>query len=66
MIEIRKVSLTLLGSILVFKAFSQAEEQYETVIKLDSTFFKAYNTCDMKTQEEFYSDSIEFTTTRVD
>ena len=32
----------------------------ETVRRLDSTFFAAYNNCDMATQERFFSDSIEF------
>jgi hypothetical protein len=33
---------------------------YRTVVKLDSIYFTAYNTCDMSTQEKMYSDSIEF------
>jgi hypothetical protein len=33
---------------------------YETIASLDSIFFNAYNTCDIKTQIDFYSDSIEF------
>ena len=36
------------------------DELYKTVVKLDSMFFHAYNTCDMATQEKFYSDQIEF------
>jgi hypothetical protein len=42
------------------KSFSQSNSLYETVVRLDSTFFHAYNTCDIATQEQFYSDSIEF------
>jgi len=60
MIEFRKISLTLFISIILLQAFAQSDELYETVVKLDSTFFNAYNTCDMKTQDAFYSDSIEF------
>jgi hypothetical protein len=60
MIEIRKTSLTLFALMSLYQAFSQEDKLYETVVKLDSTFFKAYNTCDMKSQAEFYSDSIEF------
>ncbi|MBA3683107.1 MAG: nuclear transport factor 2 family protein [Bacteroidetes bacterium] len=41
-----------------FKA--QTDSLYQTIIKLDSVFFHAYNTCDIATQEKFYSDSIEF------
>lgn len=32
----------------------------EKIIQLDSLFFTAYNNCDMKTQADFYSDTIEF------
>lgn len=37
-----------------------SQELYDTVIKLDSAFFGAYNTCDIEKQATFYSDSIEF------
>src|SRR4030095_4265092 len=43
-----------------FRSYSQSDELYKTIVKLDSTFFHAYNTCDLKTQEAFYADSIEF------
>ena len=33
---------------------------YDTIIKLDSVFFHAYNTCDLDKQTLFYSDSLEF------
>lgn len=44
------------------KIYSQSTPPglYETIVKLDSAFFHAYNTCDLATQEKFYSDSIEF------
>jgi len=35
-------------------------ELYNTISRMDSLFFHAYNTCDMAAQEAFYSDSIEF------
>lgn len=35
-------------------------ELYKMILTQDSLFFNAYNNCDMKTQEEFYSDGIEF------
>src|SRR5690349_11058852 len=60
MIVIRKISLALLSSMFFCQAYSQTDDLFETVLKLDSAFFNAYNTCDMKSQEEFYSDSIEF------
>ncbi|MGB4775671.1 MAG: nuclear transport factor 2 family protein [Daejeonella sp.] len=37
-----------------------SQDLYDTVVKLDSVFFGAYNTCDMEKQSAFYSDSIEF------
>ena len=40
--------------------YSQTGDLYQTIVKLDSTFFQAYNNCDLATQERFYSDSIEF------
>ena len=33
---------------------------YDTIMKLDKTYFTAYNECDMKTQSEFYDEDIEF------
>ena len=33
---------------------------YDTIVKLDSTFFHAYNTCDLDKQAILYSDSLEF------
>ncbi|MFT3933101.1 MAG: nuclear transport factor 2 family protein [Chitinophagaceae bacterium] len=43
-----------------FIANAQSNNLYDTVAKLDSTFFTAYNNCDIAKQEAFYSDSIEF------
>ncbi len=48
----------LLFNCVLIKA--QNDSLYKTIIKLDSIFFHAYNTCDIATQEKFYSDSIEF------
>lgn len=42
----------------VYKA--ESKELYDTIIRLDSIYWNAYNTCDMKTQEIMYSDSLEF------
>lgn len=42
------------------RSYAQSTELYQTIVKLDSTFFHAYNTCDLPTQEAFYSHSIEF------
>ena len=60
MIEIKKLFLSLLMSVCFCYGFSQEDKLYETIIKLDSTFFHAYNTCDIDKQADFYSDSIEF------
>ncbi len=53
----------LVQVILLFCGFASNAQQnklYETIAKLDSAFFHAYNTCDIATQTAFYSDSIEF------
>jgi ketosteroid isomerase-like protein len=41
-------------------AFSQDADLYRTIVKLDSTFFHAYNNCDLEKQAQFYADTIEF------
>jgi hypothetical protein len=56
----RKSFVLLITLLLYFKSYSQNDKLYQTVCKLDSIFFQAYNNCDLSTQEEFYSDSIEF------
>ncbi len=33
---------------------------YNQIVKMDSIYFNAYNTCDIKTQAEIYHDNIEF------
>ncbi|MES2107185.1 MAG: nuclear transport factor 2 family protein [Bacteroidota bacterium] len=38
----------------------KSQEIYNTVLHLDSVFFNAYNTCDLKTQADMLSDSMEF------
>lgn len=38
----------------------KSQEIYNTVVHLDSVFFNAYNTCDLKTQADMLSDSMEF------
>jgi ketosteroid isomerase-like protein len=60
MIKPGKITLTLIASICYLQTYSQADTLYQTVFKLDSIFFDAYNKCDMTAQAEFYSDSIEF------
>ena len=57
----KSISLAiLLTTFLGYPSFCQNEKLFETIVKLDSTFFAAYNTCDMAKQADFYSDSIEF------
>jgi len=56
-----KIAPAVLGLLLTFfNTSGQSKTLYETIAELDSIFFHAYNTCDIKTQAEFYSDSIEF------
>jgi ketosteroid isomerase-like protein len=33
---------------------------HNEIIKMDAKYFKAYNTCDMKTQAEIYDEDLEF------
>ena len=42
----------------VYKPDSQ--ELHDKIVKLDSIFFNAYNTCDLDKQASMYTDSIEF------
>jgi len=56
-----KISVAIfLTSFSIYNSYSQTDRLYETIVKLDSIFFDAYNKCNMATQEEFFSDSIEF------
>jgi len=57
--------IQLLAAITVFtlslsSASAQTESLLHVISKMDSTFFHAYNNCDLKTQEAILSDSIEF------
>jgi ketosteroid isomerase-like protein len=57
---IRIISAVLALGCIFFKTSAQSKTLYQTIAELDSIFFTAYNTCDLKKQAEFYSDSIEF------
>ena len=58
--SLHKALLLLPVLFFFFSSYSQSTDLYQTIIRLDSAFFHAYNTCDLAKQEEFYSDSIEF------
>jgi len=56
-----KIISAVVTLVLIFsKASAQSKSLYQTIAELDRIFFTAYNTCDLKKQAEFYSDSIEF------
>lgn len=38
----------------------KSQELYNIIVRMDSLYFTAYNTCDMATQTSLYADSIEF------
>lgn len=38
----------------------QSQELYNTIVRMDSVYFNAYNACDMDKQASIYADSIEF------
>jgi hypothetical protein len=56
--------LFLLPAIMAMgNAYSQlatTDPLYQTIARLDSILFTAYNTCDMKTQAALYGDTLEF------
>lgn len=56
----KNILLFILITFATLASQAQSNDLYDTVVKLDSSFFYAYNTCDMAKQEEYYSDSIEF------
>lgn len=60
MIKLRKIFITLVLLFWFCKGRSQTDTLYRTIAVLDSTYFDAYNKCDMATQAALYSDSIEF------
>ena len=60
MTKLRKIFLALVISFCFCDGYSQTDNLYQRVVKLDSIFFAAYNNCDMAAQTDFYSDSIEF------
>ena len=60
MFNLKRKFLIAAVSFISAACFSQSSELYNTIFKLDSAFFEAYNTCDINKQNDFYSDSIEF------
>lgn len=61
MIRVKKILAALLLTSFCFSCvYAQDNKLFETVVRLDSIFFNAYNTCDIARQAELYSDSIEF------
>src|SRR6185503_14403875 len=56
----RKFLSTFICFIIFQNANAQQNDLYKKIAQLDSIFFKAYNECDIVTQQEIYSDSIEF------
>ena len=60
MVHFKRLSFLLFCSCLSLAGRSQTADLYKTVVQLDSTFFSAYNNCDIAKQREFYADSIEF------
>lgn len=46
-----------------FNAFAQmpnGKQLYNDIVRMDSTYFDAYNNCDMQKQAAMYADSLEF------
>lgn len=65
-----KVVLFILSFLMSIFAYGQVDvipkykpsdiKLHNEIKKMDSIYFNAYNTCDMKTQADIYSDDIEF------
>lgn len=63
---LKKICQTLIVAWILFftnSTFAQNTNNknlYDEIVKLDSIYFHAYNTCDMETQKAFYAENIEF------
>lgn len=61
--KLKQCSVVFLFVMICSNAYSQlpsTDPLFQTIARLDSVYFTAYNTCDMKTQEKLYSDNLEF------
>lgn len=70
--KLKAPTLFILLSLMIISAASSAQtretyiykpkspELYNTIARMDSLYFNAYNTCDMNTQAAMLADSIEF------
>ena len=58
--KLKKILFLLITLFSYCSGYAQIDDLYQTVSRLDSTFFHAYNDCDLLTQAQFYSDNIEF------
>ena len=56
----KKIFLIFISFIFFHNGYAQQTDLYKKIFQMDSIFFKAYNECDIKTQQAIYSDSIEF------
>jgi len=43
-----------------YQYIPDSQSLYDTIVKWDSIYFTAYNTCDLNTQRNIFSDSLEF------
>ena len=57
---LQKLSILFLVLFFRLNGYSQFDCLYQTITKLDSVFFGAYNDCDLVKQASFYADTIEF------
>jgi hypothetical protein len=65
-IRLAIIVLAIIGSLWPRTGYGQFKPDdpalYETIVRLDSAFFAAYNTCDVHLREyaDFYADTLEF------
>jgi len=50
----------LLASYSALGQVAEDSQLYQTIMRLDAAYFKAYNTCDLATQASLMSDNLEF------
>jgi ketosteroid isomerase-like protein len=55
------ISFFAIGQINEIEPYTPSDVKlHNEIVKMDTTYFNAYNTCDMKTQADIYDEDLEF------
>ena len=54
------MTAVLLATTVLEAQVARDSELYQTILELDSTYFTAYNACDLKTQSDLMDEDLEF------